>query len=243
VVDTVSPKEPVRYFPFQRIGLRSNPFRTLTDAEWMQVAVLPACIDKLLPDGFLHLQVLGDAGRGKTTTLLALKHRLEKEGKTTAYEYISPGQSDFATQPDGLTVFILDEAQRLHRRAMRRLLASAERKQAVRSRLIFSSHRDLSPSFRRRNIPLNTCRLGCLTPAFLKQILAQRLGYFCLGEKTKVRFTEESVIALIGRFGSDVRAMERHLYEVFQTLPSKRCIANDSNDIVLQPTNLFQAPG
>jgi chromosomal replication initiation ATPase DnaA len=230
------------YFPFRRMGLRSNPFRVLTEAEWMEVAVLPGGIENMLPDGFLHLQVLGDAGRGKTTTLLALKHAFETMGQSASYEYLPPGQSHFKTNLAGIDLFILDEAQRLSIREMRRLHTHAARRQTDRPRLVVSSHRDLSILFQRQGLPLQTCTLDRIFAPFLHKLLNHRLEYFAITKQKQVRFTEESVTALIDRFGSDLRTLEKHLYEVFQTLSKQRSISDDSSPLVLHPKSLLEAP-
>lgn len=234
--------EKADYFPFRNLGLRSNPFRVLTEAEWMAIAILPEHIEGIMPDRFLHLQVLGDAGRGKTTTLLALKHTFEAIGRSVAYEYLPPEQSYFGTDLTGIAIFILDEAQRLRKREMRRLFANAARSLGENPRLIVSSHRDLSPLFHRRSLSLKTCTLDQISAPFLHRLLSKRLEYFSLTEKEQVRFTEASVTALLDRFGSDLRALEKHLYEVFQTLPKQWSISDDSGPLVLHPRSLFEAP-
>jgi hypothetical protein len=230
------------YFPFQNLGLRSNPFRVLTEAEWMEVAILPASIETMMPDGFVHLQVLGDAGRGKTTTLLALKHAFIAAGLSTTYEYLPPRQSHYETILNGIAIFILDEAQRLRKREMGRLFANAARSQIDLPRLIVSSHRDLSSLFQRRGLPLQTCMLDQISAPFLQKLLSKRLEYFSMTRNKQVQFTEESVTALIDRFGSDLRALEKHLYEVFQTLPKQHVLSDGSGPLVLHPKRLFEAP-
>ena len=55
---------PQRYFPFHDLGLRANPFRTLTREEWVAVTVLPGQISRILEGEIGHLQFRGQKGCG-----------------------------------------------------------------------------------------------------------------------------------------------------------------------------------
>jgi hypothetical protein len=61
------------FFHFPHIGYRRNPFGALTDEEWAAIAILSPIIERVLANGFEHLQLLGPMGIGKSTTLLALQ--------------------------------------------------------------------------------------------------------------------------------------------------------------------------
>src|SRR4051812_44035267 len=99
-----------RYFPFHAIGLRCNPFRALVDEEWAEVAVLPELMRAVLVGGFVHLQILGAIGHGKTTTLLGLLAHFTRAERRVDYEYLPDGQRHFRADIDNLDVFLLDEA-------------------------------------------------------------------------------------------------------------------------------------
>jgi hypothetical protein len=74
--------------------------------------MLPAAVANLTaPSG--HLQVLGQMGRGKTTTLLGLGKRFRLQGLRADYEYLPAGRDAFTTPLASLDVFLLDEVQRL----------------------------------------------------------------------------------------------------------------------------------
>ena len=110
------------YFPSWRLGYRCNPFRTLTRDEWRELAVLPeglhTWIDSLPP----LTQILGDQGRGKTSALLALEREINQRGWPVAYEYLPPGTKRYTQDSSDLQVFLLDEAQRLSRRSLKKLI-------------------------------------------------------------------------------------------------------------------------
>jgi ABC-type nitrate/sulfonate/bicarbonate transport system ATPase subunit len=54
------------YFPFRELGFRCNPFRRPTAEEWAELAVLPGGLLAAVHGGE-HVQVVGAAGRGKST--------------------------------------------------------------------------------------------------------------------------------------------------------------------------------
>ena len=66
------------FFHFPHIGYSRNPFGALIDEEWVAISVLPPVIERILADGFEHLQLLGPMGIGKSTTLLALQAEFQR---------------------------------------------------------------------------------------------------------------------------------------------------------------------
>jgi replication-associated recombination protein RarA len=218
---------PSEYFPFHALGFHCNPFRVMTDEEWMKVAVLPAELNKILPFGFDHLLIKGDAGTGKTTTLLGLTAALRRYSVRTAYEYLPPGRRRFKTNLRDLDVYLLDEFQRLSRIQQERLLFSAYGNRNGHLRLVISSHTDPSTLFVQHALRLTSHCTERLEPGHLKTLLDKRLTYFALDGAPEVAFTDEAVSTLTEMFGNDLRAMERYLYEVFQRLRIKRLITPD----------------
>jgi chromosomal replication initiation ATPase DnaA len=205
------------YFPFHAIGFRCNPFRAVTDDEWVDIAVLPKPVAEIATKGFVNLQVLGEKGCGKTTTLLALAAQFKREGKRIAYEHIEEGRRQFTTEFGGLDVFLLDEAQRLSERERERLLAAlSENGDGLHA--VIGSHDDLTPFFARRDLPLTTVRYDTTTLAHLSAAIQGRLAYFALDADVPVTLSPEATRYLHETFGGDIRAVEMLLYEVFQRL-------------------------
>ena len=202
------------YFPFHALGFHSNPFRALDDDEWAAIVLLPPALAEAAARGG-HLQVLGERGRGKTSALLGLAAQWRSAGQRAAYEYLPEGRDGFKTVLAGLEVFLLDEAQRLRGGERRRLLRAA----AGGLRLVLGSHDDLTPLFARAGLPLASVRLEAGDTAHLAALLARRLDYSALQPgQPGVTFEAGAVAFLASIFGSDLRAMERFLYEVFQDL-------------------------
>jgi len=201
------------YFPFHSLGFLSNPFRALTDAEWADIVVLPEPILAAASRAG-HMQVLGEMGRGKTSTLLGLAKQFRAAGQRVAYEYLAIGQDRFSTPPAGLDVLLLDEAQRLRASERRRLLAAA-----ANLRLLLGSHEDLAPLFAGAGLPLATLRLEAFGPAHMALVLERRFAAASMPGSTPVVTLDPSALAYLeATFGSNLRAVERFLYEVFQRL-------------------------
>jgi chromosomal replication initiation ATPase DnaA len=202
------------FFPFHAAGLSGNPFRVLPDDELRRIAVLPAPVLAALDDPAApHVQLLGDAGRGKSTTLLAAAARLERAGHTVGVEYLPVGTTRFTTDPSGLDVFCLDEVQRLGRWERRRL-----RHVAGWCRLLLGSHEDMTPLLARASRAVVTVCVGGLGPDHCRAVLAARIAYAALlGRETDhATLAPDALDWLTVRFGSDLRGAERFLYEVFQ---------------------------
>jgi hypothetical protein len=204
-----------RYFPFHALGLRCNPFRALTDDEWAEIAILPSELAMFYDGDSAHLQVLGEAGRGKTTTLLGLTAYFRRMGRCATYEYLADGQHRFSTETRDLDLFCLDEAQRLIERERRRLAAILRRGHL---RVVLGSHEDWCRFFRCHALSLATLNLDVGTEGHFRAALERRLEYFAIRGSPEVAFTFEAVRYLWETRGGNLRAAERLLYEVFQSL-------------------------
>jgi ABC-type uncharacterized transport system YnjBCD ATPase subunit len=184
---------------FAHLNLRFNPFGELDPEERARVAVLP-------PLGVRSgevVQVMGEAGRGKTTHLLAWHAAIPASG----YEYVPEG-SDRLRTLSLPAVFFADEAQRLCRRDLDRLFCSVDR-------LVIATHADLAPLARR---PVRTLVLEGLDLDKLEGIVSRRIEAARRGTGPVPSLSRASLAALIRRFGDDLRSLEAHLYEVFQSL-------------------------
>jgi hypothetical protein len=184
---------------FEHVNLRFNPFGELEPALRAQVAVTPPLA---LVSGDI-VQVMGDAGRGKTTHLLAWRAAIPGSG----YEYVPEGSDRLCTSPLPPT-FFADEAQRLCRRDIDRLFTSVDR-------LVIASHVDLS-CFAQR--PVRTVVLRGIDVDRLEAIVSRRIQAARRGAGPVPRVSRASLVRLIHRFGDDLRTMEGYLYEVFQSL-------------------------
>jgi chromosomal replication initiation ATPase DnaA len=204
---------PNPYFPFHSLGYQCNPFRAVTDDEWVSLAIVPESVERVL--GEPNFQILGDKGYGKTTTLLSLTARFKAQGLRTAYEHLEVEQNQFTTQLGNLDVFLLDEAQRLIGRERERLMEN-------RLRLVIASHEDLTPLFNRFGLPLATVRFETVPLAHVAAVVERRLAFFALPDgPRRVTLQPEAIQLLHATFGADVRKIELALYEAFEAIKSR----------------------
>lgn len=205
------------FFFHHTLGFRRNPFGVLDPAEWAAITVLSATLTKLLSSHFTHLQLLGSMGSGKTTTLLKLADALSQTDCRLAYEYLAEGQKVYTTDTAVLSIFLLDEAQRLNRRERRRLLSAATQHSQRGLRLILSSHEDLTPLFRRWQQPLLSINMDeMLTAELYGRMLSRRLDYFALPDRPHTTLAADAVQWLYHTFYPNMRDAEYFLYEVWQ---------------------------
>ena len=204
-----------RHFPFYDLGFRCNPFRVLTEDEWRDIAVLPPIVEAALENEVPYLQIMGDMGRGKSTTLHGVAAHLKRQHQRVVYEYLPEGHRRFKSNLSQVDVFLLDEAQRLWPWERRRLIKLAKK---YHLRLIIGTHEDFSILFRRHQLQFETVCLDSHEGAEISKILARRLAYFSYDTKAPIYFELDSIDYLSEAFGTDLRTMQYFLYEVFQHL-------------------------
>lgn len=228
-----------KFFPFHRLGFRSNPFRSLTDDEWSAIAILPQTVLDALRDGVWHLQLLGPMGVGKSTTLLGLAQHLGAIGQHVEYEYLAHGQQRFVTNTPALDVLLLDEAQRLSWRERKRLLNLIKRHAL---RVVFSSHEDLTTLFARSGVSLSTVELAQASLEQRTEMIQRRLEFFAL-DTPLVTVAPSAVEWLVAHYGPNQRACDALLYEVFQHLDLPCSITDEDVQAEFVHTNGRQGSG
>lgn len=201
-----------RYLPFYRLGFACNPFKALTPDEIGKVAIISDEITNAYKHTLDHLQILGSKGRGKTTTLMGLASHTNSEKWASSYEYLADGQESYRANLSNLNLFFLDEAQRLNKASISRLVDTASDK----LRIVFSSHKDLSDVFQRKDLGLSSFRVEVDSPTQIDAIISRRLEYFSREAVPSITLSNQAKEILHLTFGTDIRAMLDLLYEVFQ---------------------------
>jgi hypothetical protein len=203
------------YFPFHALGYQCNPFRAVTDVEWVAVAVPHPQVAIMMVNPPAHLQVIGEKGHGKTTTLLYLAAQARANGQQAAYEHLEIEARHYNTPLNGLDLFCLDEAQRLAPTERTRLLTTLIENKNLHT--VIGTHEDLTPLFDRYQLPLTTLQLETVPLVHVEAVIRRRLDYFALhpGQPATTP-TPQAIAALHHHFGADLRKIEQVLYEVYQ---------------------------
>ncbi|MEM1069520.1 MAG: hypothetical protein AAGI63_11540 [Planctomycetota bacterium] len=195
----------MKWLPWAGVNLRRNPFGELSPEERAELAVVDVePILARLSEQRVAVQFIGACGRGKTTRMLALLKHLPN----ASYTYL-PEDAACPAIAMGDPILI-DEAQRLPRYVRRRIWSSG-------ISLVLSTHRDLRRSLRRSGYRVTTMRIGNgNTPSHVCQLLNRRIDASRLHTGSVPSLTLRAAECLVSRFGSDIRAMEHHLYEQLQ---------------------------
>ena len=192
---------------FEALNLCRNPFGELEAHDRAALAVVePALLERAreLRRGGQALLFLGDCGRGKSTHLHAL-HALHPSAPLTC---VGPGECPRI--PAAPVVFV-DEVQRLSRRRRERLFRR-------RASFVLGSHRDHGAELERAGLRVTTVRVGGVDAHRLEHILAKRIEAARRAPGPVPRIPRDTLEALTRQFGDDLRAIEDHLYGIFQAL-------------------------
>lgn len=191
---------------FSHLNLRRNPFGEVPADERGKLAVVDVerFAARLAEPGFA-VQFVGECGRGKSTHLRALREHFPQ----APFVRVAERPRGFR-MPKAPVVFV-DEAQFLSRRQRRRAFRD-DASYAV------GSHEDLGRVFERAGLGWETVAVGGADTARVARIVERRIEWARRGPGPVPRLAEAAVEALVARHGDDVRAIEDHLYEVFQQL-------------------------
>jgi len=201
-----------QFFPFHKLGLTKNPFGALTPDEWVAVTVPPPELLHILETGFDHLQIIGERGRGKSTTLMWLCHYLRTPRTHTAYERLPRWHFNYQTDVSNVDVFALDEAQRLFVLNQIQLFRDMQGKQ-----LIIGTHISWKRAFRLRGLKLTTVHIADHTNRdHVRHILDKRLAVMATEQGAQIYFDESAIDYLWGKWRDNLRGMEWFLYHCLQ---------------------------
>lgn len=213
--------------PFEHLNLRWNPFGEVPEKERGRLAVLDIerFVPRLATPGFA-VEFVGDCGRGKSTRLRFLWDHFEDAPFMRVAELPQGGffRNRFSKNKpptrgklprdilsDPVALLFLDEAQFLTRRQRRRLL-KPDRSFAV------ATHESLAADFERAGLEYESVAVGEVSVELVAEIIKRRVEWARRGPGEVPGVTRAGVEGLIERHGDNIRAIERHLYEIFQQL-------------------------
>ena len=192
--------------PFLHLNLHFNPFGELPLKHRAELAVLHLQpLLEHLDRPRAVLQLLGDKGNGKTTHLLAIKDCFPGAG------YVHFPEGERPPIPVG-SPLLLDEAQRIPWWQRRKVFRTP-------GPLVLGTHRDFTTELQRYRRDVKTVEAGSATDAErLDKIFQRRIEFARRGPGPVPQVPLATTEQLIARYGTDVRSMEGHLYDLFQVL-------------------------
>jgi energy-coupling factor transporter ATP-binding protein EcfA2 len=197
--------------PFAHLNLRRNPFGEVPVDVRPQLAVaeVDEWIDQVQDETVVEF--VGESGRGKSTHMRLLAHRMPE----AAYVHIHENQPP-PEMPDR-PVLCVDEAQFLPARRRRDLYRSD-------ANLAIGTHVSLAGEIEAAGRTVETVSLGgrAVDAHFVRQVMEKRIDWARRDEGTVPELSDDAIVWLRGRYEDNLRAMEHHLYEVFQNLDTVR---------------------
>lgn len=194
--------------PWAAFNLRRNPFGE-PPHEDLPSLIVPEDVDLAAWFGAPRraVQFIGEAGRGKTAHLHALR-RVFPDGP-----YLYLGEDRPLPSVPAVPRLFLDEAQRLPGRLRQPVF------RRVRS-IALATHRDLEEELTEAGHEVRTVRIAGMSVRRLQAVLRRRLEWarFGPGEIPGIEIPEAE--NLVERFGDDLRGVIDHLYEEYQLLVS-----------------------
>ncbi len=196
--------------PFAHLNLRRNPFGEidLSQRALLAVADVDRFVRRLRRTGYA-VQFTGERGRGKTTHLIAIGRHFPH----AAYVHI---EEDRRPRIPRGRLLLIDEVQRLPRKRRRRVF----RRPVA---LALGTHLDVSPELADAGFEVETVALsGTLRAQRLREMLNRRIDWARRSPGEVPVIALRTAETMIHRFGDNIRAIEWHLYEVFQSLAEIR---------------------
>lgn len=203
--------------PFQRLGLVENPFRVMGEAEVLDRLMDPDILgdaETRLRSGARVVQVVGQAGWGKTTRLTALKQvggqRLRERWVS---EYVRPESTRLEIPPPPLDCWSIDEAQRIRPPRLRRIIKRARRGDF---RLVVGTHVSIEHECRKVGAECSTIRLAPPTIRTIDYFARVRIAAALQTDLAAPRPAPAALGLLDRQTAGNLHLVEEILYEVFQ---------------------------
>lgn len=192
--------------PFAHLNLRRNPFGEVPAEQRGELGVveIDRFIERLAEPGFA-VEFIGDSGRGKTTHMRALWDHF----RPAPFLKVAEEPRDFSA-PQASVLFI-DEAQFLSRRQRRKLFE-------LPASFVVGTHEPLTDTYRRVGLDFERVEVGRASVELVSEMIERRIEWARRDPGPVPAVSTAAAAALVDQHGDDLRAVEHHLYEVFQNL-------------------------
>ncbi len=195
--------------PFAHLNLRFNPFGELEPQTRAELAVVSLEeLPRQLQQQRVAVEFVGPHGHGKSTHLLAL-HALFAEAP---YLKLHPDSIlDIADVP----LLFVDSIEHLPRRRRRRLYRRTKT-------LALTTHDSLQAELQSAGYTVCTRIIDSTGASTITELVRRRIEHARRSPGPVPDVDAASIGRLKSRFGSDIRAIENYLYDIFQTLDRPR---------------------
>ncbi|HIF51606.1 MAG TPA: hypothetical protein EYQ42_08805 [Thiotrichaceae bacterium] len=191
--------------PFAHLNLRFNPFGELTRQQRAVTAIVEL---EDLPEHFskrrIAIQFVGKQGRGKSTHLIALHKQFNNSPYTQIYIGDKP---TFNSNP----FQFIDSIELLPASRRKKLYSSIKM-------LAITTHNDLTKELQSAGFKVISNIISVGNEQKIKKIFDSRIELARRNIGSLPHIDINTVRTLITKFNDDIRAMEHHLYDVFQQL-------------------------
>lgn len=221
------------------LPFRDNPFEELSPAALARVFEWAPQARRFLEGEADCLHVVGDCGMGKTTLLEQMRHRLDADGVPAPYRCVPvDGQLDLG-QAAGGAVLLLDETDRLRRRALSEVLELLRRGG---SRAVLAGHRPQLREVRRASLSALYLELRPLrSPDEVVRLLEARIALATGHDHHGCRPTPRAAQALLHHSRGNIQRCLELGYEIFEDLERPRAI--EVADVEAAVVSLARARG
>ena len=196
---------------YAHLNLRWNPFGEATpeergalahvDVESFRQSITPACA----------IELRGGHGRGKSTTLLALRHTLSP--KAPLYR----GRQQRSEPLPISTWVFLDEVQHI---PVFKLWQFARRMYANKGIVIYSTHANRRWLFKLAGFSIQKHIMDYAQPEILLTLFNKRIAWAHNHQGPTPQIHPKDIQQLSTLYGDDIRGMEGHLYDSINRLKS-----------------------
>lgn len=190
---------------FEHLNLTQNPFGRLNHIDHLELAVVElGLLPEQLQQPRIAIQFLADHGRGKTTHLKTL-HR---EFSDAPYQQIHAGMKvEFEQAP----IHFVDSIENLTFMQRKTLYQSCQS-------IAYTTHKNMKFELWRNGFSVISVKVSAHDPQTIQSIFERRINTCRRNDSAVPTISLTDVMWLQQHYKDDIRAMEAHLYELFQTL-------------------------
>jgi len=198
--------------PFAKLHLGRNPFGALPEEDRGRL-IVPVLELAELAGWIQHprraVEFIGDCGRGKSAHLHALRHELRLRGTRHPITHLRPAEPARAKLIPAATVVLVDESQ---------MLSTKERRRLFRRPVSFGlgTHESHATELAKLGIECRSVDIRSPDLSTLREIVRRRVEWAKWGEGEPPRVSDVTLDALHQAYGTDLRAIEGALYDIYQ---------------------------